>query len=126
MGQAHFTVGVFALSDNNQADIPIMDATVTMTLSELTNTGALDEPLLRTASRASELYYYELDMEIPHSGDWRALITVQGTDGGGSAAFDMAVLPPQVNWTLIGGVVVALVAIGWWVLSSRSGNQSKI
>ena len=121
VGELHFTVGVFEGVDaTGAADVPVLDAVVDLQLTELAPAGVEPVVLLGSAAEAGALYYYELDFAVPTAGEWQAAVSVDGPEGGGSASFDLQVLPPGINWTLVGGVLVGLIVIGWFVFSSRS------
>ena len=121
VGAVHFTVGVFeGVAATGAADVPVLDATIDVQLAELDAAAAEPVMLAQSVTEASALYYYELDFDIPAAGTWQAAVTVDGPEGGGRASFDLQVLPPGVNWTLIGGAAVGLIVIGWFVFGSRS------
>ena len=118
VGDVHFTIGVFESAREGEPDEPVLDATVELSTALV---GAPAESLSGSASRerSTNKLYYEVDFPVPAAGTWRAELEAAGPAGSGIAGFDFQVLPPSVNWTLIGGGGAVLLAAGWWFWNSR-------
>jgi len=73
--------------------------------------------------------YYEADAEIPTAGDWAITVQVDGPHGAGDVMFQDVVRPARtVNWTVIGGVALGLLALIISVRSwqSRTAKQAPV
>ena len=65
--------------------------------------------------------YYEADISLPSSGEWRATLEINGPAGRGSIQFDSTVLPARTfnwGWT-VGAVVVLVLLLGLIGVRSR-------
>ncbi len=110
-GEAHLTVAVIlptASSTDGQGQ-PVMDAAVTVALAgpggEALQVDAVPPALLSNPT-------YEADTRLPAAGPWQVTVEVAGQEGAGAAQFSVEVLPARtVNWALLAGGAVILVAI---------------
>jgi hypothetical protein len=103
----------------------ILDADVQV---QLKPTGQNGEHLTVVASRenAANKLFYEADIELPQKGNWQVVIAVDGPAGQGSANFEIDVLAASpFNWTLWGGIGLALVVVGWAAVTFRSPKSSE-
>ncbi|MCB0037974.1 MAG: hypothetical protein KDE51_28265, partial [Anaerolineales bacterium] len=58
--------------------------------------------------------FYEAYFELPEAGEWDVVLNVNSDGESGSVPFTVtADTPPlNINWTLIGGIVITIVVIG--------------
>jgi hypothetical protein len=116
----HVTVGVTRASQSNSQ--PVLDATVLVELFP----GGVDQPRLSAAATtegSTNKLLYEADLRVREPGSYMVLLTVSGTDGVGSAEFELVIGSARRNewlsWTpVMLGVVMA------WVLWRRSRHVS--
>jgi hypothetical protein len=117
VGGAHVTVAVVepgaSATEQREAGPPVLDATVEVRFEPLDRAG---EPLaaLATHEGAEIKLLYEADVELPETGRWQVVITVEGPQGAGRARFEAQVAPAlAVNWGWVGGGLglVALAAV---------------
>jgi hypothetical protein len=67
---------------------------------------------------------YQADLELRTPGRWRITVAVTGPTGGGTAAFELNVLPPAaVSWWLIGAAATVVLWLVWWTY--RATGQSR-
>jgi hypothetical protein len=123
VGTAHFTVGVFTRTSGSEQDEPVTDARVQLQLVPKEGGDGWQGEASQQAS-ANKLYY-EADATIPAEGEWQATVSIGGPAGSGSAQFDLAAVPPGVNWPPIGGAAVVLVVLGWWLLGRRRKGEGE-
>lgn len=101
----------------------VLDAVVKI---ELKPVGQAGETLtaLATHEASTNKLFYEAILELPAEGRWQVNIAVEGTDGSGSAGFEVQALPPLgFNWFLLGGFGLVLLATGWIIIRSKTpGN----
>lgn len=130
VGAIHLSIAVVKGERTNASlDEPVTDAAVTVELAPVAGEQA---PLAVLAVLQPQLgnYYYEADATLPTAGAWRFTIKVRGALGEADAAFVGEVLSArQLNWTLVigGGVllVALLVLIGLWNrMQGRAGSPS--
>lgn len=129
VGRSHITVAISeptaAEGDRREAGSPVLDAAVQVQFKLLDGAG---EALMVAATHegAANKLFYEADLELPETGQWQVVVTVEGPDGAGSASFETQVAPPRpFDWTLIGGLgLVALVAV-WMVQRYRGRRETK-
>ena len=101
----------------NQLEQPVKDADVLVRFT------AIDTPgeAIAVAAVPQEFmngYYYEVDTTLPTAGAWSVEVDVTGPDGRGTVDFAVDALTARtVNWWLIGGGIVGLLALlgvaGW-------------
>ena len=110
---------------NNVLDTPVMDAAVSVTLSQPDDPGHSVTVQAAPQEQLGNLYY-EADVALPAPGEWRVVIDVSGADGNGSVAFVAEALPARsVNMLLVlGGVGVAALALAA-LAGVRRGRQAK-
>ncbi len=113
VGEAHLSVAV-TLPDltnlANPSETPVTDAQVNVTFTPAQQ----PENAIAMAARPTSLLgsYYEADANLPFAENWQILISVQGKEGKGTAQFSLPVLPPpSVNWSLVIGGAIALLAL---------------
>ena len=118
VGTAHFTVGVFSQSSGSDADEPVLEATVALSLMP----SAGDSSWQGQASReeSANKLYYEADAMISMEGEWQATVVVSGPAGSGSATFGFEAAERGINWKVVGVAAVAVVALAWWFLTALS------
>lgn len=117
VGRAHFTIGVFSRPAGSAQDEPVLDANVELALVPKAGGNRWQGWASREAS-ANKLYY-EADVTIPAEGEWQVTVRISGPSGGGSAEFDLIAVEAGINWMVVGGAAIAVVAIGWWFFGSR-------
>jgi hypothetical protein len=129
VGQAHITVAVSepsaAAAEQREAGAPILGATVRVAFEPLDTTG---ETLTVAATHegAANKLFYEADLELPETGRWQVVVTVEGPDGVGSTSFETQVAPPApFSWTWVGGLGVAALAAVWIVQKYRGQRESE-
>jgi hypothetical protein len=124
VGIMHIGVAVVSAPESEGAVVKasdyVLDAQVQVHLDPTDQYG---ERLTAIASRenATNKLSYEADIELFQKGNWQVAIAVDGPAGEGSASFEIKVLPASpFNWTLWGGIGLALVAGGWVAMTFRS------
>lgn len=120
VGDAHFTIGVFEPALEGLPDKPVLDATVEVVMIPVSLLNLAPWSGLASREASANPIYYEADFTLPAPGAWRAELIVSGPAGSGSADFEMTVLPPAINWALIGGGAAIAMAAGWWFWNSRA------
>ncbi len=97
---------------------PVNDAHVQMRFEPV---GQAGQAIVVTASAQDFLsnIYYEADVQLPSTGNWRATIRIDGAPGQGSVEFESAVLEKRtLNWPVVGGAAAVFVfllgLIGVW------------
>ncbi|MFN8442151.1 MAG: hypothetical protein U0175_15320 [Caldilineaceae bacterium] len=112
------------VAGNPAAETLVTDATV---ISQFHPPAAsADLAVSRSLSATESLggIYYDTDLRLPATGDWKVDLAVAGSLGSGSANFVVTVLPGrQFNWWLIGGAgafVLALLVIAAIIGRRRS------
>ncbi|CAN5820091.1 hypothetical protein BH10CHL1_BH10CHL1_37580 [soil metagenome] len=112
VGDAHISILV------TQANQPVNDAHVQVQFTPIDQVG---QSIVVTATAQDFLsnIYYEADVQLPSTGNWRATINIEGAVGNGSIEFESAVLSKKtLNWPLVGGaaglLVLLLGLIGVW------------
>jgi hypothetical protein len=107
----------------------VLDARVGVQLEAAEPRG---EKLVAFATRENAVnkLFYEVDFNLPAEGRWQVTIEVQGPDGGGSAAFEIEVLPPSAlarlgtrYWPVLGGVGLVLLVAVWLMWPSRGRDD---
>ncbi len=120
-GTLHVTVSVAEPGEEGerQAGPPVLDATVDLLL--IPPEGTMDAVSAEaTTEQSANKLFYEADMQLPAAGEWRAQIDVQGEEGSGQAAFDLAVQPAQNSSLLLpGGAVLLVIAAFFFFYSAR-------
>ena len=120
VGSAHTTVALTEPLDDGQ-ETPVSGAQVTVIYTPV---GEPDQAVRATAveQTGAKAGFYEADAVVTAAGDWQIVVEVSGAKGNGSTSFHVQVLPAtSFQWWLIGGgVLVALVAIGFW--GTRKGG----
>jgi hypothetical protein len=77
-----------------------------------------------THANAVNKLFYEADFTLPTEGEWEIRLTVNERE---SVSFRVTALPAAtLNWALIGGVGVGLVAVGWFVMQTRAEKGMKM
>jgi hypothetical protein len=123
IGRAHFTVGVFSRPAGSAQDEPVLDADVELALVSKAGGNGWQGRASREAS-VNKLYY-EADVTIPAEGEWQVTVRISGPSGGGSAEFNLIAVEAGINWMLVGGAAVAIVASGWWFFGLRQQEKSE-
>lgn len=120
-GTLHVTVSVAEPGEEGerQAGPPVLDATVDLLL--IPPEGTMDAVSAEaTTEQSANKLFYEADMQLPAAGEWRAHIDVQGEEGSGQAAFDLAVQPVQNSSLLLpGGAALLVIAAFFFFYSAR-------
>lgn len=120
-GTLHVTVSVAEPGEEGerQAGPPVLDATVDLLL--IPPEGTMDAVSAEaTTEQSANKLFYEADMQLPAAGEWRAQIDVQGEEGSGQAAFDLAVQPAQNSSLLLpGGAALLVIAAFFFFYSAR-------
>jgi hypothetical protein len=137
VGEVHLSLAVTKpnpQSNNSQVEIPVTDVDIVVTYTPMLN-GSVDPSHAPTVVRAERQqflsdFYYEADPTLTRVGDWQITVDVSGPDGTGSTDFMMATLPARtLNWALIGGagvVVVAMLAlIAIWSRSQQPAQPAQ-
>lgn len=128
VGQSH--ISVLVLNPGPTEDVagePITNATVRVRFETLTQPGEV----ITVAAVATEFLgntYYEADLELPTTGEWRVTIAVQGALGEGSAAFVGEVMAARtLNWSLIAsagiGLLLLIGLMGIWSRMQSKPHQ---
>lgn len=122
-GQVHTTVAV-TLATSDSSEVPVSGAQVTVHYAP---TSQPDAAIVAPAAEGvgTKVGFYEADADLPTTGEWQVTIQVAGPDGSGETAFTVQVLPAdEFNWWLAGGgLLLALVAIGFLGTRRRAGRQ---
>lgn len=127
VGETHMSVAVGEPEANTAQQKPAATA-----LDVQFIISAVDRPDQQFTQQASKeerflQTYYESDFTMPAIGQWRAVVSVTGPAGVGAAEFTFAVLPPQrVNWELVIGGGVALLAAVWVLRTNPNAGQQKL
>jgi len=127
VGQNHISVLVLNPGPTEGvAGEPVIDAQVEVRFETATPLGQV----ISVAALPTEFLgntYYEADLELPTTGEWRVTISVQGRLGEGNAQFGSEVLPARtLNWVLIGSAGVGLLLlIGLMGLWSRLQGKAR-
>ncbi len=120
-GRLHVTVSVAEPGEagERQAGPPVLDATVNLLL--IPPEGTMDAISAEaTTEQSTNKLFYEADMQLPIDGEWLVQIDVQGEEGSGQAAFDLAVQPAQNNSLLVpGGAALLVIAAFFFFYSAR-------
>lgn len=133
VGVVHLTIAVSespppGVRDGETGE-PVLDARVGVQLEAAEPRG---EKLVAFATRENAVnkLFYEVDFNLPAEGRWQVTIEVQGPDGGGSAAFEIEVLPPSAlarlgtrYWPVLGGVGLVLLVAVWLMWPSRGRDD---
>jgi len=124
VGQAHITVAVSrpaqSTAGRQEAGPPVLGAEVQVQFRPLDHGGDTLQ-VLATHEDAANKLFYEADLELPESGRWEVVVSLEGTAGSGSAGFETTVSPPQsTNWLWIGGLGLGALAVLWMVQKKQS------
>jgi hypothetical protein len=114
-------VGVFTRVPGSEEDEPVPDAEVALSLVP-SNGGSSWQGEASREESVNKLYY-EADVTIPREGEWHVAVGVSGPAGSGSAEFQFVALERGVNWMVVGGIAVAVVALGWWFVGIRGEEK---
>lgn len=120
---AHITAFLFDESIGDAVDGIVLGADITVTFIPPDGQG---DPIVVSASHsdADLKYLYEAEALLPVKGEWEIVVNANGPKGGGEASFTIPVESAGgINWTLVGGIAIAVVVIGWLVWQQR---QSKV
>lgn len=123
-GDVNFIVAVAETRTFNGQEeaVVVLDADVDLLL-----TAADGEEISVSASHqnATNKLFYEAYFELPEAGDWDAVITINYDGQSGSVPFTVtADSPPfNINWTLIGGIAIVIIAVGWFIWQSRQHKE---
>lgn len=105
VGDVHISILV------TQANQPVNDAQVQVQFAPIEPAG----PVIVVAPTAQDFLsniYYEADVQLPSSGEWRATINIEGVAGKGSIDFENSVLAKRTfNWPVVGGAAALLVVL---------------
>ena len=116
-GQLHVTVGVE--SGDGAPEGIVLDAVVEVLLTVRSDGGARLSGFATTA-QSSNKFMYEVDFELPESGNYLVVINVSGAEGQGSSTFDLEVLPVEPSDWLGAVLVLGCVAmLGAWLVVRR-------
>jgi hypothetical protein len=116
VGEVHLSIAVTQAASGDQAatgqiEVPVTDVAIEVTFTQV---GANRATAVVSAAPQALIneFYYEADTNLPTGGRWEVTVHVAGTEGSGSATFEVDVLPAStVNWGLIGGAAIILLAI---------------
>lgn len=75
-----------------------------------------------THDEAVNKLFYESYFDVESGGGWTGEVTVTAGGQSGTAEFPLEIEGPEpagINWTLYGGIAVAVVAGGWFLLQAR-------
>lgn len=119
VGDVHISILVTqGGTDSQGSSQPVHNANVELQF-ELINAPSQRITVAASPQEFLSNIYYEADVQLRSSGQWRATINVAGIAGKGNVAFESTVLPARtLNWWLIGGTSVLLIVllslIGIW------------
>lgn len=118
VGLAHTTVAV-TLAQAGGQETPLTGAQVAVVY---TRSDGASERVVGVEQPSPQVGFYEADAPLNAPGNWNVRVEVAGPAGSGSAAFAENVLPADnVNWWLVGGgVLLALLALGYF--GTRKGK----
>lgn len=123
-GEVNFILAVAETQTINGVDeaVVVLDADVELIFtSEAGETIRVDA----THQNASNKLFYEAYFELPEAGEWNAVVNVNYEGESGSVPFVAAAdAPPlNINWTLLGGIVLVLLAVGWFIWQARQNDD---
>lgn len=123
VNETHVTVAVM---DPVTQEPLVRDVQVTVHLQSAT-----DESISLSASAlpdntANRLLYAAVFNNLPHPNQWRGTVSIDGPAGAGEdVRFEIDVLSPQpVNWSLIGGLALGTITLGWLAWSWRRSSET--
>lgn len=123
-GEVHFVVALAEPSDNARSGVVVLDAIVDMVLESLDS----GERIVTAATheQSDNKFFYEASVQLPESGRWRATLNASKDGQVGTAAFefDVARPPLNINWGLIGGAAIVLLAVIWFIWQAREGKRT--
>lgn len=97
---------------NPAAETLVTDASVTSNFTPPADSTDLIVSRSLTPTESLGGIYYDTDLRLPATGDWKVDLAVAGSLGSGTANFVVTVLPGrQFNWWLIGGAGAAFLAL---------------
>ena len=115
----HFTVGLAEPGSGREAGAPVLGAEVLVTVSPAQGTAPPVQASAKNANAANRMFY-EADLTLPATGVWSVEIGVAGSEGEGSASFDLEVVEASgANWLLWGGGGVLVIAALYLVVGRR-------
>lgn len=120
-GTLHVTVSVAEPGSDGerQAGPPILDATVDLLLTPPAGTVDAISAEATTEQSANKLFY-EADVQLPVSGEWLVQVDVQGEEGRGQTAFELAVQPAQnSSWLLPGAAALVVITAFFFFYAAR-------
>lgn len=126
-GDVNFILAVAETQTINGIDeaVVVLDADVELIFtSEDGETIRVDA----THQNATNKLFYEAYFELPEAGEWNAVVNVNYEGESGSVPFvASADTPPlNINWTLLGGIALVLLAVGWFIWQARQGNDDEM
>lgn len=80
-----------------------------------------------THSRATNKLFYAANVKLPSEGKWRITVNVSGSQGKGSAAFDVVATSAGVGGNLLFVLLLILfpvLLVIWWIARSRYTKTS--
>lgn len=112
---------VFALAQPPDGFV-ILGADINLTLTP--QSGGEPIQVAATHENATNKLFYESYMPLS-AGVWQVDIHIAHNDQQGSAQFvlDVPPAPPPINWMLIGGIAVVVLAVLWFIWQARQEAQ---
>jgi hypothetical protein len=112
VGDVHISVLVTqATTGDTRTTQPVTDAQVQVQFEPIGQAGQTIVVVANTQEFLGSIYY-EADVQLPSTGDWRATINIEGPAGKGSVGFESAVLAKRtLNWPVVIGATALLVLL---------------
>jgi hypothetical protein len=114
VGETHVAVAVTIPATDKAANgllLPVTDAQVLLHWLPSSQPDAAFTVELPVQSTAGDTFY-ERDLRIPFADRWRVTLEVTGTQGQGSANFELLVVATRsINWGLVTGAGAALLLL---------------
>lgn len=118
VNETHVTV---AIMDPVTQEPLVRDMQVTVQLQPATDESVTLSTSAVPDNTANRLLYAAVFNNLPHPGQWRGTVSIDGPAGAGEdVRFEIDVLAPQpVKWGLIGGLALAIITVAWLAWSWR-------
>lgn len=101
----------------------VLDAQMGLTITPL---DANTDPIRREMGPVpAGTLFYEADLMFLETGRYDLALTIQHPSGSGSVSTEIEVVNPplQINWLLVGGISVVVLAVGWFIWQSRQAAE---